>query len=175
MRTQSLSGDETSGDAEYQSAEGAEGPAKRRRQKTSLLRSCLRSRYQIGLLGVSLSVCWVSPSSFHFAELNRSVGGFLKSRKSRQRTRFLDDISQKRSERTELGRSTPRELVNQGVRASQVEVVSPLEHRMMIALQLATDSGSGVALSDTENGKQALASPRVNRHRDELAKQRKRK
>lgn len=53
--------------------------------------------------------------------------------------------------------------------------MSPLEHGMMIALQLATDSGSGVALSDTEDGKQALASPRVNSHRYELAKQGKRK
>ncbi len=53
--------------------------------------------------------------------------------------------------------------------------MSPLENGMMITLQLATDSGSGVALSDTENGKQALASPRVNSKRDELAQQRKRK
>ena len=53
--------------------------------------------------------------------------------------------------------------------------MSPLEHGMMITLQLATDSGSGVALSDTENGEQALASPRVNSKRDELAQQRKRK
>ena len=66
---QSFSGDETSRDAEYQSAEGAEGPAKRRRQKRSLLRSCLRSRYQIGLLDVFLVL--------RFAELNRSVGVFF--------------------------------------------------------------------------------------------------
>lgn len=63
---QSLSGDEPSRDAEYQSAEGAEGPANRRGQEGSLLRSILRSRYQIGLPGVSFV--------FHFAELNRSVG-----------------------------------------------------------------------------------------------------
>lgn len=66
-------------------------------------------------------------------------------------------------------------LVNQGGGASRAYVMSPLEHGMMITLQLVADSGSGVALSDTENGKQALASPRVNSQRDELAQQRKRK
>ena len=100
---------------------------------------------------------------------------FLKARKSSSRARFLDDINQKRSKRTELGRSTSGVLVNQGGGASQVKVMSPFEHGMMIALQLATDSGSGVALSDPENGKQALASPRVNSQHDEFAKQRQRK
>ena len=64
--------------------------------------------------------------------------------------------------------------IDQGGGAADVEVMSPLEHGMMIALQLATDSGSGVALSDAEHGEQALTSPWVNSHCDELAKQRQR-
>ena len=73
---QSLSGDEPTRDAEYQSAEGAEGPAKRRGKEGSLLRSSLRSRYQIGLLCRAVLLRYV--------ELNRSVGVFFDPRKCRQ-------------------------------------------------------------------------------------------
>ena len=66
---QSLSGDETSCDTEYQSAEGAEGPAKRRGKEGCLLRNGLRSRYQIGLLRSAVLL--------RNAKLNRSAGGFF--------------------------------------------------------------------------------------------------
>lgn len=66
-------------------------------------------------------------------------------------------------------------LVHQGCGASQVEVMSPLENGMVIALELATDRGSGGALSDEENGEQAFTSPSVSGQSNELAKQRKRK